>query len=386
MGHQLQICQDHMTIALVSRMDEREVRSEKILQSLVKRGYHCMFVGWNRFAEEWQPSQARWERQIWQQPAGMGVGTAEHFFRFREFVVNALRKHPVRLVIGVNEETVYLLKNWRGRLFSALLLDAHDELDTRVRTANPLLQGMLCYVASQARAAADAIFCAHLRRRDCYRPTHQRKTVILPNYPADFGAHLWSHIPEGEFRIFAGGALGRERGLEFLLQAAELARIRIVAAGRLMDDYARDIFSRHPLVHYVGCLTPQGAMAQLADCHASVAFYAPGPKINRLAAPNKIYDALCVGRPILVSDETEVADWVEKNATGFRIKYGDVEGLVARIERLRTNQSELPSFAVRARELFLQGYSWESQEPVLYSVVESALGHRAMWTALAEKN
>jgi len=362
-----------MTIALVSRTDEREVRSEKILHSLTRRGYHCLFVGWNRLSDGWQPEQAVWERRVWLQPAGTGVGAAKHLFRFRQFVGDTLRQHPVQLAIGVNEEVVYLLKNWRGRYFSKLLLDTHDELDTRVRTANPLLQATLSYVAGQARDSADAIFCVHPHRREAYHPAHQLKTVTLRNYPTDVGELVWNRIPQGEFRIFAGGALSRQRGLEFLLKAAERTAVPIVSAGRLMDDYARNIFCRHPLVRYRGCLSVGDAMAQLADCHASVAFYAPGPRINCLAAPNKVYDAVCVGRPILISDETEVADWVERNRTGLRVRYGDVEGLAAQIQALKANQSELPSFAVRARELFREGYSWESQEPVLYSAVHNAL-------------
>ncbi len=367
-----------MRIALVARMDEREAHCAKMLHSLVNRGYPCVFIGWNRFAEAWQPTNARWKREIWHQPAGMGLYTAGHFFRFRRFVQTALAQHSVDLVIGVNEEIVYLLDKWRGRHFSSLLLDARDELDIRVQTSIPLLGRILGHVACQAREAADAILCAHPRRRDRYRPAHQRKTVILANYPVDCGAQLWGRMPEGEFRIFAGGALSEERGLRFLLKAAEAARVRIFSAGRLMDDYARRIFCCHRLVHYVGCLSAEAAMAQLAGCHASVAFYAPGRTINRLAAPNKVYDALCVGRPILVSGETEIADWVEQHGVGHRIKYGDVDGLRACLENLRAQSLALPRLALRARKLFLGGYSWESQEPVLCAAIESVLGQRTI--------
>jgi len=363
-----------MRIALVGRMDEREVHIHKMLNSLVKRGYDCLFVGWNRFAEPWQPAEPQWERRVWHQPAGMGMVTTKYFLAFRKFIERALESHPVELAIGVNEEVVYLMKSWRGRLFSSLLLDTRDELDRRVGNAGRLVQGMLCHVASRARDAADTILSSDPRRREGYRPSHRKKTLIVPNYPTDCGAPLWQRMPEGEFRIFAGGALSKERGLEFLLAAAEAAGVAIRSAGRLMDEYARDIFCRHPLVNYLGCLTPEKAMEQLADCHASVAFYAPGPAINRLASPNKVYDALCVGRPILVSDETEIADWVERNGVGHRIRYGDVAGLAARLGNLRAKQAELPGFARRARELFLRGYSWESQEPVLYSAIDSVVG------------
>ncbi len=359
-------------IALVSRSDERDVRLAKILASLLRKGARCVVIGWNRFGDQWRPPRVSWERDILNLPAGMGLGNAKHLVRFRGHVAEALAKRPVRMVIAVNEEVAYLAKPWRGRLFSSLVLDTHDELDQRVHTTNPLLKAILAHVASKARDSADAIFCTNPLRRERYRVAHQRKTVILPNYPVDFAAQLWNRLPVGEVRIFVGGALSQNRGLEFLLKAAETVSVRLVAAGRLMDDYSRQVFCRHPLVHYVGCLSPEEAMALLADCHASVSFYAPGPEINYLASPNKVYDALAVGRPILVSDEAAVADWVEQNQTGYRIKYGDVQGLAAVLERLKTSAA-LPEFARRTRALFLQGYSWESCEPVLYSAVERAL-------------
>jgi glycosyltransferase involved in cell wall biosynthesis len=361
-----------VTIALVSRMDEREVRSAKILDSLLKRGHSCMVVGWNRFGDEWQPPHCTWERDVLNLPAGMGLGNAKHVLRFRKHVAEALAKRRVQVAIAVNEEVAYLTRTWRRRLFSSLVLDTHDELDQRVQTTNPVLKAVLSHVACKARDSADAILCTNPLRRDRYRAAHRQKTAILPNYPVDCGAHLWDRLPAGDFRVYIGGALGQDRGLEFLLKAAETASVRIVSAGRLMDDYAQRVFCRHPLVRYVGCLSASEAMALLADCHASVAFYAPGPEINHLASPNKVYDALCVGRPILVSDEAAVADWVERNETGYRIKYGDIQGLTAALEKLRSS-SFLPEFARRARETFLQGYSWESYESVLYSAVDRAL-------------
>lgn len=367
-----------MNIALVSRTDEREPHCAKLLNSLVNHGYRCTLIGWNCFPEPWQPSSPRWFREVWHKPSDPGLGAAKFFFGFRKFVARALARHSSRLVIAVNEEVLYMIENWRGRLFSSLLLDARDELDLRVHRPNPALRMVLRHVAHQAREAADGILCAQPRRRELYRTQHQEKTVILANYPADFGADCWYRFPRGEFRIFAGGALGRGRGLEFLLQAAKAASVRIVSAGRLTDDYSRNIFGRDPLVDYLGCLTPDEAMRTLADCHVSVAFYAPGPKINGLAAPSKVYDGLCAGRPILVSAGSEIADWVEQNELGYRIRYGDVEGLIARIEQLKARQPELPRFARRARELFVKGYSWESQEPVLFSAIDTALNRTTM--------
>lgn len=357
-----------MKIALISRMDEREPRATKVLHSLSKRA-DCVFVGWNRFGDAWAPDADLWERDILQYPAGMGIRTALHGFRFRAHVARALERHRPDVVLAVNEETAYLIRNWKGKLYSRLVIDNWDEFDTRIRSGNPFLHAICSRIAQKARHAADAILCVSNARRATYAQQHQVKTFILPNYPNDTGAGLWNRFPQGEFRIFVGGALGESRGLAFTLAAADRADVKIISAGRLMDSYARDVFSKHPSVRYVGCLSQEEAMILLSDCHASVAFYEPGPAINRLAAPNKVYDALCVGRPILISDENEVADWVEQNDLGVRIKYGDVDGLASALLALKKCSDGLSEFAARARQHFLQGYNWESAEPALFAAV-----------------
>jgi len=349
-------------------MDEREPRSTKVLHSLSKRA-DCVFIGWNRFGDGWAPHAKLWQREILHYPVGMGIKTAVHGLRFRSHVANALERHRPDVAIAVNEETAYLIRKWKGKLYSRLVIDNWDEFDIRVRSRNPFIHAICSYVAQNARDAADAILCASSARLDIYSERHRRKVLVLPNYPNDTGAELWDRFPQGEFRIFMGGALGESRGLAFTLAAAEKADVKIVSAGRLMDSYARNIFSRHPSVRYVGCLSMEEAMILLSDCNASLAFYEPGPVINRLAAPNKVYDALCVGRPILISDETEIADWVQQNDVGLRIKYGDIDGLANALVTLKNHSASLSEFAGRARRLFLQGYSWESAEPALFAAL-----------------
>jgi len=359
-------------VAFISRMDERNVRLAKLLATVAPRS-ECVLVGWSRFDEDWAPGAVSWQREILRQPTGEGLLTARHLPGFLDHVERALRKHRADLVVAINDEVGWLAGRYKGKLFGSLVLDLEDELEARVRTRNPLLKAALRWVAEAARAAADRILSVDARRLELLSAEHRRKAVVVPNYPRDAGPALWRRLPQGPARVFVGGALARTRGLPTVLRAAGGAGVGIVSAGRLMDSYAAEVFVRSPLVSYVGCLRPEEALEAMAGCDLAVALYEPGPQINRLAAPNKVYDALCVGRPILVNREMDLSRWIEEQQIGFAAPYGDVETIGRIFSSLPARRAGLASFAARARRLFDQGYSWKACEPVVLSALEQAL-------------
>ncbi len=358
-------------LAIVLRMDERDARTAKLLGTLSAH-YRCVVIGWNRFPEPWLPPNAGWEREVLHRPTGEGLANIRHTVRLKRHIRNALDKHRPDLAIAVNEEVGFLVQRYEGRFFKRMVLDIHDELTIRTRSANPLTKYVLPLIATSARDRAARILSTSMDRKALLTPAQQAKTVVAPNYPIDHGAMVWRSLPEGECKLFVGGALSRARGLAWILAAARECGVRILAAGTLCDGYARQ-FVTDPAVEYHGRLSPEGAMRLLSECDGSVAMYEPGPKVNELASPNKVYDALCAGRPVIVSKEARISSWVEQQGVGCAAPYGDLPALTEVLTRMRENRGKLGDFAKRARELFCSGYSWASLEPLVLSAIDQAL-------------
>jgi glycosyltransferase involved in cell wall biosynthesis len=88
------------------------------------------------------------------------------------------------------------------------------------------------------------------------------------------------------------------------------------------------------------------------------------------ASPNKIYDAMAVGRPVLINREVRLAEWVEAAGVGFACDYQDIDGLRAIVSRLETERGALMAFAARARRLFVDRYQWAQMESRLAALYE----------------
>jgi hypothetical protein len=136
------------------------------------------------------------------------------------------------------------------------------------------------------------------------------------------------------------------------------------------------VFLADPRVGYHGVVSARRALELAASCDAVFCYYAPTNANMINASPNKVYDAMAVGRPILINREVKVSAWVVENAVGSACAYEDVAGLRAAISRLTAERSSLPSFAARSRALFGQR-SWGYQEPGLARIYLDLVAKRA---------
>ena len=136
----------------------------------------------------------------------------------------------------------------------------------------------------------------------------KNKAVVVGNVPEDPGGHLSTQLPTGRIKILVTGAMSKSRGLEQILRAIERTpEARVVAAGRASDSFAEDVFLKHDQVDYRGVVTPHESLELAASCDAVFAYYSPSSQNHIYASPNKLFDAMCVGRPVIMNSEVKMS-------------------------------------------------------------------------------
>lgn len=88
----------------------------------------------------------------------------------------------------------------------------------------------------------------------------------------------------------------------------------------------------------------------------------PGAPNHEMALPNKIFEYLHAGIPLVVSDCRTMAQFVTTNQIGRSFHFGDVDSLAAAIEEVLTGLAE---GRLRPAPDLAEQYSWEAQEPAL---------------------
>lgn len=89
------------------------------------------------------------------------------------------------------------------------------------------------------------------------------------------------------------------------------------------------------------------------------------------ASPNKVYDALCVGRPLIINQEARPSRWVTEQGVGLACRYGDVAALAVLVASLGARRRTLAVFAQHARcTLLAGGFTWERMVEELRDLYE----------------
>lgn len=349
-----------MHIALIHGNDGSDVRVSKTCRALTRLGHRVTFIGWDRRPDLCRPVElGPVRREVLVLPTRHGRVTAGGEARYCAHVQRVLWRLRPDAVHAVNEDNTLVALPLLGVAYRYLVCDLFDPLSDRVAPTRVLRFAALRCAAGLARACAHALVVTdELRWRRL--GIHGRKAVMVMNVPEDPGPEVAARLPVGRTKVFVSGGLNRHRGLSQIIAAAERAgQIEIVAAGWPYDDYATEAFVRHPRVSYRGALSPRESLELAAECDAILAMYEPIADVYMYAHPNKVFDAMSVGRPVIINREVAVSGWVAEQGIGLVFPYYDVDALASILASLADRRRNLSEFAQRVRELFVREYTWE---------------------------
>lgn len=194
-----------------------------------------------------------------------------------------------------------------------------------------------------------------------------------------------------EFVVIYFGAMGLTNGLEYVVEAAKCLRERgkvktrflmIGGGGRrtavetLARGYGLDNVTFHEPVR------DKALLARLvAGSHASLTVFAATRK-EQSWSPNKFFDSISAGRPILINVPGWLGQMVEQNRCGRFVDPDQPESLADAIEALAANPSLCEEMGRNARKLAERKFSRDTLadrlESVLMRVVPAASSSKGM--------
>jgi hypothetical protein len=185
------------------------------------------------------------------------------------------------------------------------------------------------------------------------------KTTVVENFPYRFSQNIDKTSQPDELTIFYNGSMSRSRGTDLLEHLLEDLRIRVKMAGWVYDEPTQQL-TRHPRVEFLGVVTQQQSMRLAAQCDYILSLYEPINENNINASPNKIYDAIQVGTPVIINREVKIAAFVAQNQVGYVLD-SFYEKDYARICSELLAQKNTYRFSEKLRNQF----TWEAVESKL---------------------
>ncbi|HOD80985.1 MAG: hypothetical protein BWX88_00968 [Planctomycetes bacterium ADurb.Bin126] len=161
--------------------------------------------------------------------------------------------------------------------------------------------------------------------------------------------------PPGKVRIAFLGYIASSRGADMLLAACagEDSFVEVWAAGSCSPAELEEQFKRSPGARWLGKCGWLDSLAIARSSSAVWIVYDPSVEVNRMAAPNKLYEALMLGTPVVLSEGMAQAHWVRREGLGLVIRYNDPVRLIEALTALRDPQA-LEQMRRRCRDYFLR--------------------------------
>jgi glycosyltransferase involved in cell wall biosynthesis len=174
-------------------------------------------------------------------------------------------------------------------------------------------------------------------------------------------------IPDSAMVVVCITQLLKDRKIEELLAAIEQRPdVYLILGGKgILEKLVVEAAAMNPRILYVGFASGK----QIADCTCAgdVVYYGFDPQNPnaRFSAPNKLYEALAAGRPMITGDFGEIAQVVREAECGIVLPEYSVEEIRRALDVL-ANRSTRASMAANAQRFGGASLNWEKGEEILH--------------------
>jgi glycosyltransferase involved in cell wall biosynthesis len=249
--------------------------------------------------------------------------------------------------------------------------------------------------AGSARAVSnrleDRVACALATRVICDTDTHADYFGTRVGVPSRKLRRVWVGADDdvmrpapfrdtGAFRVFVYASFIPLHGLEHVVRAAHALdhagadiRIDVVGAGATeaaIKDLATELQVRN--LRFLGRRPYDELPGEMAASDVCLGVFGTSPKSQRVI-PNKVFDALAVGRPVVTADTPAVREVLTHGETAWLCPPGDPAALADALLALQADAVARRRLADRGHELFTQRFSIDALADDVATVVLEVL-------------
>jgi glycosyltransferase involved in cell wall biosynthesis len=216
------------------------------------------------------------------------------------------------------------------------------------------------------------------------------KLVFIPN-AADLDVFRPGVIDEGfrarhgledRFVALYAGAMGRANGLDQLVDAAEAlrrwgdTRVTVVAMGDggerpRLEERARELGLENLL--FLPAVPKEALAGVIGAADVTLTIFAPHP-ILETNSPNKFFDSLAAGKPVVVNLGGWLRRLVEEHDAGVWVQGGNAEALAGALSALAANPARVELMGRNARALAEREFGRDEMADRLARTLEEVAG------------
>lgn len=358
-----------MKIVVVQLLDGPCVRTRKTISSLLRAGHHVTYLGVPRGGERIEDQKFSTVLQGRPIPRGSWRKLYLQFYFFykaRAYLNSSC--FDIAYAVDLDGAMPVVLSRFR-RKYLYEVLDTYADRYRIPGIFSRLLRRLESNIASRS------IRCIHVdSMRVSTLNSSGKNVVVVENVPRLDDLPCFAKVCEGRDYFLISGGVFRHRGLEQILMAHQIfcekyGDVKLLIVGRV-GGAERSIIEVYKNVEVVGEVSSSEALAYTTRAYAVFALYEPSSNINLNACPNKIYDCLLNGTPIIINSELKIKSRYVDSILVLDAPYYNIDALVSSMSRavyITHDKESLRSAAADNRARL----NWDGQFKEVLEVIDN---------------
>lgn len=352
---------------------------EKMASTLLKEGYNVTIIGWDREAnhpltkDKVNLSGHAVDVIRFGIKAQFGGGIKKNLMpllNFQKCVRRWLLKNQSEydIIHAFDFDTGLVASKCAKTFNKKLVYHILDYYADSHRFRETVLKKIIIKLENSVINFADATVICTEKRKEQIAGSYPKNLVVIHNTPQQipFSQDLKLQIHDGcdaRKKIAYVGILDEGRFIRELIEFVKQKKqfeLHIGGFGPLASEIEQ-IAKTNNSVFYYGRLPYSSTLALEEQCDLMVAIYDPSIPNHQYAAPNKFYESIMLGKPIIMAKNTGFDDIIMQNEIGCCIDYTN-QGLADGILFLLDNAEKWESMGSRGRALYNDSFSWTVME------------------------
>lgn len=349
-------------------------RVEKIATSLSKLRTHVSVLAWDRDgstdSNESRPGYHIHRVGI---KASYGAGLANIVpmikFQYKTLVYLWKNRANIDAIHACDFDTAlpaFCIAKLCKKILIYDIFDYYVDTFSVPKKLKPIIKEIENFIINHADAC---IICSDSRLKQIAPATPKKQVIIhnAPKKPKTLKVFKLKNSKRHRIKIAYVGSLSPHRYIKELLELVQenhLLELHIAGFGVLQDmveHYAKESDN----IEFYGKICYEDTLALENACDILTALYNPDITNHIYAAPNKFYESLFLGKPVVMIRGTGMSEYVLNYKLGEVIDFSKENLLQACIRLVETNTKDLEK---KRKYIYETQFSWDIMEQKLFGI------------------
>ena len=351
-------------------------RVEKEAWSLAKAGYDIHILAWDRDTDvdetEGFVNVANMDIPItWlghKASYGEGLKNLWSYLAFQVHMRKWLMRHDFDVIHACDFDTAFFSRSVVKRKKERFVFDIFDFL-----YSEPCNFMQRCVKRAQLHLVnySDATIICTEERKEQIKGSNPKRLIVIHNTPFETQASNETFFKKSNDKVYIA-YVGVLQDYRLLKETAEVisglnnVEFHVGGFGKY-DTYFSNMSKKFSNIKFYGRLPYNQTLALEKNCDIMLAIYDPTIANHKLAAPNKFYESLMLGKPVIMVKDTGMSRIIETNNIGVLIEYSK-SGLLAGINQLIAQKHCWKEMGERMMHLYSDQYNWNIMEGKLLNL------------------